>query len=174
MPGDPSPRRRPRLNLLAISAAALFTILFLASLRYAIIISPGPSLGIGLIAGGLWLNPNYGTPRPSFSPFPGTVPMRPALPIHHPPMYIYRHGFSFQWWFEGPTGTYTSWSAPLWPLLALLLSWPAILTAHRHFGRKPWQCPSCRYDLRGLATGVCPECGLATRATAGDRLTPHQ
>ena len=24
---------------------------------------------------------------------------------------------------------------------------------------KPWQCAKCRYDLRGLDGGVCPECG---------------
>lgn len=26
--------------------------------------------------------------------------------------------------------------------------------------RPAWECRRCRYDLRGLTTGICPECGL--------------
>jgi|GEM_PF-6985144 len=25
--------------------------------------------------------------------------------------------------------------------------------------RQPWQCPRCGYDLRGIASATCPECG---------------
>lgn len=39
----------------------------------------------------------------------------------------------------------------------------------RRFGpRAAWACRGCRYDLRGLEAGTCPECGwtldVATRA----------
>ena len=30
---------------------------------------------------------------------------------------------------------------------------------------KPWQCAKCRYDLRGLEGGVCPECGDTNAST---------
>ena len=38
---------------------------------------------------------------------------------------------------------------------------------------KPWQCPKCRYDLRGLDGGVCPECGtqiIRDELVKGERL----
>ncbi len=30
---------------------------------------------------------------------------------------------------------------------------------------RAWMCPKCRYDLRGLPGGVCPECGSAVKGT---------
>ena len=53
---------------------------------------------------------------------------------------------------------FVSVDVPLWPIVAIL----AIPTAYlwRTDRRaKPWQCAKCRYDLRGLDGGVCPECG---------------
>jgi hypothetical protein len=49
---------------------------------------------------------------------------------------------------------------PLW-LLACIVALPAAAAPiWRRFRPKPWQCPACRYDRRGLAPGVpCPECG---------------
>ena len=49
-------------------------------------------------------------------------------------------------------------AVPLWFPLLLIAAPPAWLwyTDRR---AKPWQCPKCRYDLRGLDGGVCPECG---------------
>ena len=47
---------------------------------------------------------------------------------------------------------------PLWlPLLLIAAPTAYLWRADRR--AKPWQCPKCRYDLRGLDGGVCPECG---------------
>lgn len=62
----------------------------------------------------------------------------------------------------------------LWPLSALvgfhihlliaLLVLPATITVFRAllFRRRivPGHCLGCRYDLRGITSGICPECGL--------------
>ncbi len=46
---------------------------------------------------------------------------------------------------------------PLWVLLAIAVGLTAYLW---RTDRAPsWQCPKCRYDLRGHDGGVCPECG---------------
>ncbi|MEZ6235449.1 MAG: hypothetical protein R3B68_14780 [Phycisphaerales bacterium] len=37
----------------------------------------------------------------------------------------------------------------------------------RALRRRPWQCQSCGYDLRGLPSGVCPECGTGTLVVGG-------
>ena len=29
----------------------------------------------------------------------------------------------------------------------------------REFGTPEWECGACGYDMRGLDSGVCPECG---------------
>jgi hypothetical protein len=53
----------------------------------------------------------------------------------------------------------TSLSIPLWPvhIIALL----GLVAWIRSMRLQPGQCPSCRYDLRGLPkdAAVCPECG---------------
>jgi hypothetical protein len=50
------------------------------------------------------------------------------------------------------------WSACLAGLILPIRLW---VRTHR---RRRWQCPTCRYDLRGLPAGsVCPECGARAR-----------
>ena len=49
-------------------------------------------------------------------------------------------------------------SIPLW-LPLLLIAAPTAWLWYTDRRPKPWQCPKCRYDLRGLDGGVCPECG---------------
>lgn len=40
--------------------------------------------------------------------------------------------------------------------------WRGFTIMRRRWGRKPWQCQSCRYDQRGLSIdAICPECGSA-------------
>jgi hypothetical protein len=54
----------------------------------------------------------------------------------------------------------------LWalPCAILMIAARHVVRARR---RRRWQCPTCRYDLRGLPeAAVCPECGGATRAVA--------
>ena len=41
----------------------------------------------------------------------------------------------------------------------LLIALPTVSLWYTDRRAKPWQCPKCRYDLRGLDGGVCPECG---------------
>ena len=47
---------------------------------------------------------------------------------------------------------------PIWPFL-LLIAAPTAWLWRTDRRAKPWQCTKCRYDLRGLEGGVCPECG---------------
>ncbi len=55
-------------------------------------------------------------------------------------------------------------AAPLWiPACAAAGFWWA--ARRRGWGRDPWRCAYCQYDLRGLAPGaVCPECGRSRDA----------
>ena len=49
---------------------------------------------------------------------------------------------------------------PLWPLVLLPLTVAGTLFAHGRLA-KNWQCPVCKYDLRGVVAAVCPECGTS-------------
>lgn len=51
---------------------------------------------------------------------------------------------------------------PLW-LPLLLIAAPTAYLWYIDRRAKPWQCATCRYDLRGLDGGVCPECGEASQ-----------
>ena len=50
-------------------------------------------------------------------------------------------------------------SAVVWAGAVSLVCWFAIPAAARHLRRKRGACTTCGYDLRGIATPVCPECG---------------
>jgi hypothetical protein len=56
----------------------------------------------------------------------------------------------------------------LWPVAPLLLGTGGILvwtSTRAERRRRKGLCPTCRYDLKGLAAGTgCPECGKAVRA----------
>ncbi len=56
------------------------------------------------------------------------------------------------------TNTTYFFAVPLWlPMIAIVI--PTAYLWHTDRRAKPWQCAKCRYDLRGLDGGVCPECG---------------
>jgi hypothetical protein len=63
---------------------------------------------------------------------------------------------------------------PYWPGLAInsaafaatiLALMRGFHVARRHTRGRANRCVSCGYDLRGLTSRACPECGVATRAT---------
>ena len=54
---------------------------------------------------------------------------------------------------------------PIWPFV-LLIAAPTVYLWYTDRRAKPWQCPKCRYDLRGLEGGDCPECGRPTEREA--------
>jgi ribosomal protein S27AE len=61
-------------------------------------------------------------------------------------------------WFADGSG---AWAVPLWmPGVALGLGWAVLAKARR----EDWECGRCGYDVRGLAGGVCPECGAGVPA----------
>jgi hypothetical protein len=67
----------------------------------------------------------------------------------------------------GPGFTIYNLHLPLWPVIILMA--PASLVAwraHRHRPRASCACPSCNYDLSGLAPGTpCPECASTALTT---------
>jgi hypothetical protein len=57
-------------------------------------------------------------------------------------------------------------SIPLWallPLLAVLPAWRARSWRLERHRRRFGLCAACGYDLKGNASGVCPECGTCIR-----------
>ena len=62
-----------------------------------------------------------------------------------------------------PTFTWSYATVPLW-LPLLLIAAPTAWLWYTDRRPKPWQCPKCRYDLRGLDGAVCPECGHGVEA----------
>ncbi len=80
---------------------------------------------------------------------------------------IYPSGFakassvSPHWWsfeFANPGDSSWQFALPLW-MPALLFALPTGYLFWADHRPKSWQCAKCRYDLRGLEGGVCPECG---------------
>ena len=105
-------------------------------------------MGFGTMRGVLFLSPNSG--------------VRVELTAIESP--------SIELWFEKErttpitTVTIVLYKAPLWvPLLLTALPTAYLFWLDRR--AKPSQCAKCRYDLRGLDGGVCPECGLDHQAT---------
>ena len=58
-----------------------------------------------------------------------------------------------------PSGeTRTALDIPIW-VLVVLFATPTLWLWRRDRRRQPGLCVKCGYDLRGNASGVCPECG---------------
>ena len=85
------------------------------------------------------------------------------------------------WYFQKPIWSTKNWrfenalrihpagelEIPLFPLACLLAAPPIARLVWRYFNpfREPWQC-RCGYDLRGIPSGSCPECGRPISAPA--------
>lgn len=72
--------------------------------------------------------------------------------------------------FKSEDGSFSNVNVdvPLWAL-SLLAGAGWLLARRAGWMYFSWQCRGCGYDVRGIAAGVCPECG---RAIAGQaRLT---
>ena len=77
------------------------------------------------------------------------------------PWFVAKPRLAFNWqWHENVRSHFLdSYIAiPLW-LPLLLIAAPTAWLWYTDRRAKPWQCAKCRYDLRGLDGGVCPECG---------------
>ena len=74
--------------------------------------------------------------------------------------------FRLMWWFRLESGTVvrggtaTEVVVPLW-FGAFSFGLPTIILWFGDRRRAPGLCIKCGYDLRGNASGVCPECGAA-------------
>jgi hypothetical protein len=79
-----------------------------------------------------------------------------------PEWHFRRAGEGISWLSEPPS--FHSIEIPLWIVL-VLMSLPTCL-AWWGWARARWRarigkCRGCGYDLAGISTGVCPECGKA-------------
>lgn len=71
----------------------------------------------------------------------------------------------FIWWFRyreqaTPALSVRRMDIPVW-IIAMLVAVPSAWLWYRDRRRAPGLCIKCGYDLRGNASGVCPECGSA-------------
>jgi hypothetical protein len=73
----------------------------------------------------------------------------------------------WRWWPDYFRSA-TAWGAavPLWPLFLLSILCSAWLWRLDR-KPKPGHCPRCGYDLAGIPSGACPECGSASTPTPG-------
>jgi hypothetical protein len=81
---------------------------------------------------------------------------------------------AFNWSFAG----FGYWSDPVWgsrgifvpfrfPVVAFFMLPVGWLIARTRRARMPHfqHCPTCRYNLTGNESGICPECGTSVKAT---------
>lgn len=79
---------------------------------------------------------------------------------------VSRHPFGLAWrprlyhWSAGSRHAIHQLHAPLWVPL-VLIGLPTAWLWHRDRPIPPHACRVCRYDLRGITAGKCPECGAA-------------
>ena len=151
---------RQRVKWTGLVLCVLVLGVYVASVWYEaywVIIRPNHSVYIGIFQGGLSLDVSDHDPYRFGRPLIKALHHRPAIDASidlwsgWPTRLTYNDaGF-------GPT-TLSRAFLPLWiPLL--LIAAPTAWLWHTDRRAKPWQCAKCRYDLRGLDGGVCPECG---------------
>jgi len=80
----------------------------------------------------------------------------------HPNIQLLHWG-SLEWGYPHSSIAVFSLAVPLWAL-ALAFGMPAAWLWVKRRKLLPTDCQKCGYDLRGLASGTCPECGHAPAA----------
>ena len=89
-----------------------------------------------------------------------------GLTVNHHVTRAWRIGWTghYPYWFEVSKGwLYGPIGGPLWVLVALLATYPAIAVirgpVRRFRRRRAGLCVECGYNLTGNVSSVCPECG---------------
>lgn len=89
-----------------------------------------------------------------------------GLTLNHHVTRVWRIGRTgqYSYWFEVSQGRlYSPVRVPVWALVALLATCPAVAVIHgplrRWNRRRRGLCLRCGYNLTGNASGICPECG---------------
>ncbi len=92
----------------------------------------------------------------------GVFYVQTPIPEFHTGFYLRREEVYLDWKYEAGNvpGLSKYVFVPLWPLVIPLLAVAGIVFARGRLA-KNWQCPVCKYDLRGVVAGVCPECGTS-------------
>ena len=143
---------RGRVKWVGTIAAAMLATVYVASLWHTILYWHSTPHGMIIAALGSgrvgYLCPDYETSSAPWSDFDLVSRSSPR---------------AFAWfdWGESRPRFFSydaSLAVPLW-LPLLLIAAPTAYIWYTDSRAKPWQCPKCRYDLRGLDGGVCPECG---------------
>jgi hypothetical protein len=147
--------------------------LYAASARYALMVSFGQKVAIGIVAGAAECHiRDLRSPTAPPPPLrPGMLAIRSPAPaqVEHDPVYFFRHRFTFLWTprYRESSLLDDQWvEVPLWMPLAPLVALGAWPWLWRRIRTRRGQCRQCGYDLRSCTGPVCPECGSAGQGCA--------
>jgi hypothetical protein len=166
----PAPTRPARLlpRLVCTALAAAIAAAWLLGLRWSPLPGghPGYALGVhrGVVFFSRWTPPTYDEMIRSLSttaPFPRPPPRRWS-------------GLGLAFVRDNTTRYWALEASLLWPLAVAVamtgMAWRTHLLARHRRART--RCPACNYDLSGLATPTCPECGTTTTPPRGNTHAP--
>jgi hypothetical protein len=141
------PRSKFGLAMLALAASLAF--IDIASVRLSLRWQKTSGLTLQVYGGRLTLMHYRKLSSPGLSLFP-----------HHEPF-----AWTFDWDREVPGYLFYFAAVPLWlPIVASAASGAALVYRARH-RPNDGTCPGCGYDLTGITTTICPECGTTVTPT---------